>query len=143
MKLNKDCVRSIMLLCESNLGIKNNLNLKDFLNSKELKYSEDDIKYTLEKLNETSYLNMHLQCGSNEIAEVTISSLTWQGHQFLDTIRDPKVWATTKKIASKLESVSITILSNIATGVINHFIDKVMDKSSVWTKIDKFYESLS
>lgn len=137
MKLNKECVRSIMLFCESNLQLGNQLTLQDFLNNSELNYTDDDIEYSLEKLDETPYLNMQLISGSNNgIAQIFVNSITWEGHEFLDTIRDPKVWKATKKIASHLESVSIKILSNIGTGVINHLIDKNMSNPSFWNKID-------
>lgn len=136
MKLNQDCVRSIMLFCEKNLKLDNALRLQDFIDTTDLNYSSEDIKYTLEKLDETPYLNMQLIAGGNSgIAGVFVNSITWKGHEFLDTIRDPKVWKATKKIASHLESVSIKILSNIGTGVINHLIDKSMSSPSFFEKI--------
>ena len=47
MKLNKECVRSIMLFCESNLQLGNQLTLQNFLNNSELNYTDDDIEYSL------------------------------------------------------------------------------------------------
>lgn len=127
MKLNQDCVRSIMIFCESNLNLDDKLLLQDFIDNLESSYSVEDIKYTLEKLDETPYLNMELIPGSNSgIAGVFVTSITWEGHKFIDTIRDPKVWKATKKIASHLESVSIDLISKIGIGVINHLIDKEM-----------------
>lgn len=116
-----------MIFCENNLKLDSRLRLQDFVDNPELDYSDEDIKYTLEKLDETPYLNMELVPGSNSgIAGVFVNSITWEGHKFIDTIRDPKVWKTTKKIVSHLESVSIDLISKIGTGVINHLIDKEM-----------------
>jgi hypothetical protein len=61
----------------------------------------------------------------------SVSAITWSGHKFLDTVRDPKVWSTTKKIAKKFESVSITLLSNIGAKVIEDTIDKTMGNLSL------------
>ncbi|MGY0523152.1 DUF2513 domain-containing protein [Pseudomonas aeruginosa] len=47
-----------------------------------------------------------------------MSSLTFDGHKYLDNIRDPKIWKESKKISSKLASVSIDIMSEIAAKVI-------------------------
>jgi hypothetical protein len=33
--------------------------------------------------------------------------LTWQGHEFLDTVRDPEVWARTKEGAKKAGNFAI------------------------------------
>jgi DNA-binding transcriptional ArsR family regulator len=43
-------------------------------------------------------------------------SLTWSGHEFLDTVRDPEVWRRTKEGAGKVGSWSISILADLAKG---------------------------
>ncbi|CUS26106.1 hypothetical protein FC70_GL000498 [Paucilactobacillus oligofermentans DSM 15707 = LMG 22743] len=63
---------------------------------------------------------------NNDLIMFSTGMITWDGHEFLDTIRDPEVWSNTKKILSHLESVSISTVSNIGTGVLNHIIDKQM-----------------
>lgn len=118
MKLEKECVRQIMLEVENNLELGESLAPQDF-SAFEI-YGKDITIYTLYKLNEAKYLKIRPDMKN----ELEVDEMTWEGHQFLDTIRDPKVWSKTKEIASHLESVSITLLSNIGTGVINHMIDK-------------------
>lgn len=45
-------------------------------------------------------------------------SLTWEGYELLDTIRDPAVWRSVKRAASKVGSWSIETLAAIAKAVI-------------------------
>lgn len=43
-------------------------------------------------------------------------ALTWSGHEFLDTVRDPEIWEQTKAGAAKLGSLSLGMLAEIAAG---------------------------
>lgn len=44
------------------------------------------------------------------------------------SIQDPKIWKTTKAVASHLESVSITLISNIASSVLENYIQRFIPK---------------
>ena len=44
--------------------------------------------------------------------------LTWQGHEFLETVRDPEVWTKTKEGAAKVGSWSIGVLAEIGKAVV-------------------------
>lgn len=125
MRLNQDCVRDCLKFVESDLTLGHFLRLSDFLTSDSLKkYSEQDIKYTLMKLSETDFLHSTPNILENDLISFSTGMLTWNGHKFLDTIRDPEVWSKTKKVTSHLESVSITLLSEIGSKVITNMIDK-------------------
>jgi hypothetical protein len=45
---------------------------------------------------------------------VVVSGLSWQGCEFLDTVRSPEVWRQTKEAAGKIGGVSISIFADIA-----------------------------
>ena len=45
-------------------------------------------------------------------------SLTWEGHEFLENIRDPEVWRKTKAGAAKVGSFSLRLISDIARAAI-------------------------
>ncbi|WP_289761665.1 DUF2513 domain-containing protein [Lactobacillus intestinalis] len=127
MKLNHDCVRSTLLFIEANHKPGIFLQLEQFLNSEELsKFDTDDIKYTLMKLSETKYLHDNIRIVQGKLVYYSTGALTWEGHKFLDTIRDPKVWKTTKTIVSHLESVSITLISNVASKVLENYIQNFL-----------------
>lgn len=126
MRLNSELVRSIMLFIEESLTALNttisNEELTSFADKNE--YSIDEINYHLWQLDNAGFLNVNFSFNYDETCSVDIKIITWKGHQFLDTIRDPKIWKDTKSIASKLESISVTVLSNIGTTVLEHFIGK-------------------
>lgn len=44
--------------------------------------------------------------------------LTWNGHEFIDEIRDPEIWRKTKEGADKVGSWSIKLLGEIASGFV-------------------------
>lgn len=134
MKLNQNCVRDIMLYIESKTRPGMVLSIRDFYYPenneykvvKDLnKYDQETIEYTLMKLSETKYIDGNPSfMSNNQLIGYTIKSLTWEGHKFVDTIRDPKIWSGTKKVLSHLESTSITLLSTVATKVLEDYISK-------------------
>lgn len=122
MTLKSDCVRDTMLYLEKNLE------LNDCIQARHIsikKYKSDDIVYTISKLIEGNYINAR-DCSYDDVMDFYISSITWDGHKFLDTIRDNKVWSTTKGIVSKFSSVSISMIENISSQVISNLITQYM-----------------
>ena len=120
MKLNHDCVRACMLYLETNLGLKSRINLVSVhLDG----YSDDDVLYSFIKLSEAGFINGKPQPAGNNPAYVFITtSITYEGHKFIDSVRDDTVWFATKKISSKVASVSIDILTTIATNVLTKML---------------------
>jgi len=45
---------------------------------------------------------------------VAICKLAWDGHEFVDSIRDPVVWANVKERIKGLPSVAITVVAQLA-----------------------------
>lgn len=64
----------------------------------------------------TRHLDLLEQAGFIEIEErqlagsIWVKGLTWQGHDFLDSVRDPEVWRKTKEGASKAGSWTVELL---------------------------------
>lgn len=52
------------------------------------------------------------------VHEGTEYRLSWEGHEYLDAVRDPKVWAKTKEGAKKVGSSSVDVLWAIARELI-------------------------
>ena len=46
--------------------------------------------------------------------------MTWAGHDFLDTVRDPEVWKRTKSGASKLGGLAFGAFKDMATAYAKH-----------------------
>lgn len=115
MKLNKDCIRDLLIYLEDNLSYTHristgSLSLKD--------YTRDELVYTVERLSEAGFINVSKICDRPCTPTYFIFSLTYNGHQFLDTIRDNSIWKNTKTVASQLASVSLPIIQEIAISFI-------------------------
>lgn len=116
MKLNIECVRDMLLTSEEETDLSNEvLNLDVLTTMPRLKnYKEDDIVYTIKKLKEANYIEADVKIYPEGYFAM-IKHLTYEGHLFLDNIRDDGIWKKSKEKASKMSnSVSINILSNIA-----------------------------
>lgn len=121
MKLNQDCVRDLLLYLEENLTLNDHLSVENI----SLKnYSRDELLYTADKLYEAGYINCMRKIYDTTDLIILISSITYEGHQFLDNIRDDKVFAKTKAILSKFKSVSIEVISETASKVITNMINQ-------------------
>ena len=116
MTLKHDCIRDVLLYLEENLGL---YNLISSNNIKINDYSADDITYTIMKLREAGFIDAS---GQDLVGIILIKSITYNGHQFLDNIRDDNVWDETKSIISKLSSVSLPIIQQVAINTISKFL---------------------
>lgn len=112
MKLIHDCIRDVMLYIEENQEL---FGVMDSRSINLPNYSNEDITYTLIKLGEAGYLNIDsITLDEN----VIFKDITYAGHQFLDNIRDTKVWKETKSKLSKFETISIEFVSKVASQII-------------------------
>ena len=124
MKLNQDCIRDLLLYLEENLKLNDYLSISNI----SLKnYSSEELLYTADKLYEADYLKCSRKVYDNTDLMIFVSSITYSGHQFLDNIRDDKVFAKTKSILSGFKSVSIDIISETASKVITNLINQQLN----------------
>ena len=132
MRLNPDCVRDLLLALEELLQFEEddgNIYYPSLFSSKvenheNLKrYSKADIAYTTLKLVEADYINAAIVDQGSMHCGAVYASITYLGHQFLETIRTPSIWKETKSIAKSVGSFAINVLSNIAVNVITRRIN--------------------
>ncbi|CAI2579092.1 hypothetical protein AKUH4B412M_04730 [Apilactobacillus kunkeei] len=121
MKLNHDCTRECLLFLEQELELNKSIDPADVINS--LNYTEDITSYSLQKLREANYIvggvNISYDFYGNGTVENTpIKDITWEGHEYLNTVRDNRVWKKTKDITSSLKSVSLSMMKTVATQVL-------------------------
>lgn len=125
MKLDHELVRYTLLSIESSsktAGPDEGEFLKNI--AKYGQYDRNEVAYVIAKLKEANYITGEVQWGNNSPVWIVPGNLTFEGHKFLDNIRDDEVWKHTKNILSKFSSVSLTLISNIAAGVITQLINK-------------------
>lgn len=121
MELDYDFVRQLLLHIEAKAplqGLDGN-DLYKFANDKNK--DKEDLQYTIIKLVEGNLITANLRYASNNLQIYSVN-LAYQGHEYLNNIRDNKIWKNTKKISSKLSSVSLEILKSIAINEINKVI---------------------
>ena len=115
MRLNQDCIRDLMLYLEDNLGYKDEI----VINHLSLEpYSKDELLYTADRLIEAKYLNSRFALNMQTSHIIVVNSISYDGHQFLDTIRDNNIWKETKAKASKIASISLPVLQELATSFV-------------------------
>lgn len=116
MQLNHDCVRDVLVFIESNANYHTRLTT----DSIDLDYPIEDIVYTVEKLSEANFLDVTpVRAIGMKVPGFIIKSITYQGHEFLDNIKDNNVWTDTKKQLSKFSSTSLGIISSVAAQVLS------------------------
>jgi Hypothetical protein (DUF2513) len=80
-------------------------------------YSADQITYHLGLLREARLI----ECpGSLPMLGVTFSRLSWRGHDFLDSVRNPETWTRTKEGARKIGGWTVDLLVDMAKAYTKH-----------------------
>ena len=145
MHLNPDCLRDTLIYLEENLTvdyisrtfktIKTSTLIEEIM-LQYTSYTAEDIWYSIYNLQQIEYIEGRFSNAGNQKMIVSeIENITWEGHQFLNTIRSTSVWEATKSGASKLGTMSVQALSTIAmeitkaivtrTDVINQIISSM------------------
>jgi hypothetical protein len=83
-------------------------------------HSAHEIEYHLNLLKEARLVDFPTEWE----AGFYFRALTWEGHDFLDSIRDPKVWAKTKSGAEAAGGFTVDLLKDLAKGLIKKQIEE-------------------
>lgn len=104
MKRDMDKARSVMLALEENDG--------PFFMTMDIPGLGDT-----EDGNEAAeYILMLQSAGYLESSQRHVYRISWAGHEFLDSVRDPEIWRKTKEGANKMGSWSMKLLGELAIG---------------------------
>jgi hypothetical protein len=82
-------------------------------------YDIDQIDYHL-----TQEAGLIDEGGMRAAEGIGFRSLTWEGHDFLDSVRDPKIWAKTKSGALAAGGFTVDLLKDLAKGFVNKQIEE-------------------
>ena len=83
-------------------------------------YSPEDIEYHAKLLTEAGLI----EPGRGAMEGFIFRSLTWSGHDFVDSVRSPEVWAKTKKGAEAAGGFTVDLLKDLAKGFIKKQIEE-------------------
>lgn len=126
MKLNVDCMRDILLTMENyNYGEVSDI---EKLHAALPNYTEEEISYACLKMDEAGFINILSAevMGSFIPTVVQVTEITYNGHQFLENIRQQNIWNKTKETAKKLGSLSIPVLQEISQKIIFSMINNLL-----------------
>ncbi|CUO14520.1 DUF2513 domain-containing protein [Clostridium paraputrificum] len=114
MRLDNDCIRDILLFIEDNTDYE-----KEFVSSEEildgLHYDKNTLFYHIDMVSQAKLVD-NVFYAEDEPQE--ISRLSWEGHQYLDNIREDHIWKAVKEKANTVGSVSLQVMIPLATAII-------------------------
>jgi hypothetical protein len=82
----------------------------------------DEIEYHLQMLVEHGFIE---EPRSGPMEGIMFKKLTWEGHDYLDAVRDPKVWGKTKEATERVGSWTFEIVKELAKGYIKSELQKI------------------
>lgn len=120
MKLDFDIIRDVLLEIENDNSIQSKLDYS-------YENTPPEKLYAISKLIEAEFINAI--DGSTMDGNVYIAtSLTWDGHNFLNNIRENTIWSKTKSIANRIGVKSFEALVQISSNVISQIIINELNK---------------
>lgn len=128
MKMDIDCVRSVLLALESSKY--NERMTYAWLCEKLPDYSEQDIEYTCLKLEEAGFIEaIKINFMGKQLPSVMeVQDITYLGHQFLADIHQDTTWNQVKQTSKKIGSTSLKTISQIASAIISNIITSQFDQ---------------
>ena len=132
MKLDLDCIRSVMLVLERELAFTDNgdILVPTCLTLEQIcdllpDFSRENVFYSIYNLKQAGYLNVSIQCtGGGGIYRCSVSDITYGGHEFLNKIRDEKRWEKVKGATGAIRDYSLSAIAAIAEGITNAAISR-------------------
>lgn len=110
MKMDKDLVREILITIEDSAD-----DPRGWITLELEGYSANHVSYHVQLLDEAGYIEaQNLSSLGKDGYEWQPKRLTFQGHEFLDTIRDNELWRRTKDTAKDLSIGGLKALFEIA-----------------------------
>ena len=119
MKLDHDFARLLLLKIESSdssYGLEEPEGLEL---AESLGFTREQLAYTIDKLSEAGFITGKTKWRWGEPYFIMPGNLTYSGHEYLDTVRSPKIWRDSKTLATKVGSVSLDIMGQIAASLIS------------------------
>ena len=122
MKRDMDLIRELLLKLEA-LPMRRGGIVSIAPDDKEIAvpgYDPDQIDYYLSQIRKAGFID---EGGARPMVGIGFRSLTWAGHDFLDSVRDPEIWAKTKKGAEEAKGFT-SISSENTKGLVKKRIEE-------------------
>lgn len=138
MKLDANCVRDVLLAVEelqrvfvNDDGDVEKMELwVDDLYAALPNYNKEVVFYALYNLEQAGYVDLSVQWINNCVNMCAINHMTYEGHEFLESIRDSKQWISVKKGLSAIRNYSLSAISSVAEGITNAAISSYLAQNN-------------
>ena len=88
-------------------------------------FDDDQIEYHVGLIREIGFI----QPPANDLSlGFMFSRLTWEGHDYLDAVRDPEIWSKTQKGAAAAGGFTFDLLKDLAKGFLRK---QIADKTGI------------
>lgn len=122
MRRDLDLVRSLLLAAEESDGAFDALRMP-------CKFTEEEIAFHVELMTAHGLIEAKVERGFGGMpTQADIDGLTWEGFDYLDAIRSPKVWkASRDAIAKAVGDTSLSVVKETCTMVATKLIRQALD----------------
>lgn len=118
MKRNWDLIRKILSSIEALPDTKSRLDPDQIIG-----YSAEEVSYHMNMLDQAGLIDARCTKGADTSLVCVATSLTWQGHEFLERIKRETVWNKVKEVAmNKGVDLSIDVIKALSAQVIASLI---------------------
>lgn len=137
MKLNTDCIRAVLLELERQLeytvndenAIERNHVTLETLDGLLIPYSKEEIFYSIKNLEQAGYIETLTRWSGNCVYLCVVYELTFNGHEFLNKIRDDHSWGKIKGVVASVRDYSLDAINSIANGIASAAISAYFQKT--------------
>lgn len=84
-------------------------------------YDADAVTYHMNLLVDAGLLDAPSAHGANHFI---VRGLSWRGHDFLDSVRDPEIWRKAREGTERAGGFTLELLGDLAKGLIKTQIEK-------------------
>jgi hypothetical protein len=127
LKRDMDLIRNILMEIEGGKNVYEALSddMASILQiSPETRMSQeqaDELRGHLDLLEQAGFIEIDARLAGGVCY---IKRLTWEGHDFLDSVRDPKIWDKTKQGAEAAGGFTVDLLKELAKGLVKKQIEE-------------------
>jgi hypothetical protein len=122
MKRDMELVRTILLKVEADPKFDGTMHPVRSADLGMDAQSGAEIAYNSAQLVEAGFLTGNATRATEGL--VMVGKLTWKGHEFVDSVRDPKIWTKTKDGALAAGGFTLDLLKDLAQGFLKKQIEE-------------------
>lgn len=126
MKINLDCVRDVLIYLEENQAYDKDMILEEIeietLYGDLDQHRNEDILYSCRMLNEAGLIKFYTFGSDDSLYYAHIESITYKGHEFLESIKPVPVFEKVKTIAKQIGTKSLKGITQIAGNALTAYI---------------------